>query len=550
MDGGVFGAARGRIAADAAECVAAFEAAAGDLGRLQAEVGEIGARLAALCDFLGRQEGEADPVAGLRAEARALGSAMRGWVGRKAGAAVGPRLAEGMRAVDLIAREAQMLLAVASLTRVVASEAEDGGFEDYVRGLRDLAAAVSDKSLATRAGLGLAEAEVLRCVGVMADAVAVIDGLAARLGRAAEEVAALTAQVGQDRAALMQAAAGFPAAAGRETRGLIGCIQFSDILSQRLDHAGRILAMKGAGAAALAGAQMQAAVADGRAVLATALAGLEGLIRVGRAVLAVFDGHGGPDAARILLDRRQGELAQVEVASGAARGAAQLAATVSEAMQARLTEGLAATLALDRATHAINLSALNAAFLAARGSQSRGAMKVLSDAVRESAALCSESSAGCRRALEACVTVFDTGGSEAIRARADALQLALDGTRDGLVTARQAAQELAALQAAAAEALNRFVTAAGSGRAALIRMEAVVESLATTAAELASGSHGEISAELEAAARAIYTMEQEREVHRACLSGAVPAGVSGAIPARVEARARHADEAALAAILF
>lgn len=543
MDGGTFfGAARGRIGADAADCVAAFAAVADRLGSLRAAVTGIEGQLAALVVFLTRQAEAEDPAARLLIEARALAQAMGDWADPAAGGRVGHRLTTALGRIDRIAREAQMLLAVASLTRVVAAEGADHDFEDYVRSLRDLAATIAEESQNTRGGLAATEVEVTRSRAAMAGAREVIDGLALRLGQSGAAGSALAKQVAEDRSRLQVAASTFPVEAGRETRGLIACMQFSDILSQRLDHAERILGLEGGEGAALAVAQLQAVVADGRAVTETAEAALAALIRSGGAALTVFEAGSGKGAVEALLDRRQAELAQVEAASGAARRAGMLAAEMSAAIEARLGDGLAATQKLDRATYAINLSALNATLLAARGNRSRGAMKVLSDAVRESAALCSESSAACRAALEDCVAACHAGQIEAIRARGEAFGAALDGARAGLASARQDSRELATLEEGAQAALKGLMAAAGAGQAALRRLAEVTASLEATAEELAGACAAEVPPDVAAAAMALYTMEREREVHRACL-GAVP------VPPR-PAVARAVGQVDLDGVLF
>lgn len=521
MDGSFFSGARGSIVADMSDCVAAFDALGGELGSVRQAVVDIGGQLSALAAFLAEKQAEDDPLAQLLVEARSLSALLEEWSDPTRAPTIGKSLSDGIRHLDLIERETRMLLSVAALTRVVSADGSQSDLEDYVQSLRDMAERIAEGSLATRAGLRSTLQEMQRSLAAIVAARQAIDGIATRVQGGDAGMAELAARMAENAQRQRALAEAFPLAAARNTSGLVGCIQFSDILSQRLDHAQTMLARSADGAggnwlADLAATQIAAAAGDGGDVLDLAGRALEALRQEGRRALEAFTGQDGRGVAEALLARRRAELARVEEASDSARLASRLVADLCSGLEARLSKGLVSTIALDRATYAINLSALNATLLSARQSQSREPLKVLSGAVRESAAVCAENSRGCRAAIESCATSVRDSRMDRIRGGADAFQLALDRARAGLVAADADVERLAEMRDAAKQALVRLIAATEAGQRALNRVAEAMSSISATGTSLWAGTlrRSDIREESLDEIASLYTMQRERDVHR------------------------------------
>lgn len=523
MDGSYFGAVRGSISGHMADCVSAFDSLSGELGSVRSALVDIGGQLTGLVAFLAPAEADNDPIARLLSAARALSVALSGWSDPTTESNILPALSKGIRHLDLIEREARMLLSVAALTRVVSADGRLSDLEDYVRSLRDMAGKIAEESLATRAGLRQTQQEFQRSSAAILAARRAIDGVSLRIAEGDAVMRKLADTLAEDSARLRRTAEAFPMAAARGTAGLIACIQFSDILAQRLDHVQQILGLsQEAGSAGAAGlvdlavAQIDACGTDAEEVLDRAASALSGLLKDGQSALHAFTGQGGRGAAEALNERRRAELSRLETVSDSARDASLLATDLAGGMENRLSDGLRSTASLDRATYEINLSALNATLLSARQSQSREALKVLSGAVRESAAVCAENSRSCRTAIEGCANEVRDGRIDRIREGAEAFRLALDSARAGLEQAREEARQLAGMRDTAQQALTRLIDATEGGQAALMQVERAVEAIRETGGALVAtdGATRMIPPELLSRAEALYTMEREREVHR------------------------------------
>lgn len=243
MDGTYFGVVHGSISGNVAECLAAFDSLAGELGSVRAALVDIGGQLTALIAFLSSQDSEDDLAQHILSTARDLSEALAGWCDPQQADGMLPGLAAGLRHLDQIEREARILLSVASLTRVVSADGRLSDLEDYVQSLRDMAGKIADECVATRNGLRQTQQEYHKSGHAILAAREAIEDVAERIDSGDTMTRALAANLAEETARLRQTAEGFPVAAARGTAGLIGCIQFSDILSQRLDHVQQILAL-------------------------------------------------------------------------------------------------------------------------------------------------------------------------------------------------------------------------------------------------------------------------------------------------------------------
>lgn len=524
-------------------CVTAFAGLTANLSAVRESSAEISARLAGFHDLLHTRSAEDDVFAQLAAQVSALQqalsrSATAGFPGQDGG-----ELQLALRHLGTIGRETKMLMAIASLTRVVAAEHNDADLEDYVENLRDLALRIAQGTGTTQDALDQSLREVRAGRAAIRSAASVVEVLFRELAGGAAQRALLAADLAATGQRLSHVAETFPQATRSGLNGLIGAIQFADNLDQRLSHVA-ILMSRAQGredaVQRLARAQLSAAAEDLSQVLSQTEAALASLDSLGTDALELFSA-GDAGSAEGFFDRRKADLLRVEAVSAEAGLACQGAVDTSARVLGRIGTVTGQIVSLDEDTYAIGLSALNAMLLTGRGGRSRVSLKVLSDAVRASATVCADACIASRDALTALGQSEAAAALERIEADFRRFRGSILATRSELDRATQEHVEMQALREGASKALAQLVAATRAGAAAAARLRGSIEALGSALPDTWQGEAAPPSADALADLVGLYTMTREREVH-AALCGAMPSGS----PASTEA-VRQAD---LADILF
>lgn len=510
-----FDTAGERLRQVSATCISAFADVTANLAAVRSANAEISAQLGGLHRLLdANPAGDdhflllADRVSSLRDALQH--SARTGFPGQEGG-----ELQTALRHLGTIGRETKMLMAIASLTRVVAAEHNDADLEDYVENLRDLALRIAQGSATTQDALDQSLREVRAGRAAIRSAATAVDHMFRELSDGAAQRARLAADLATTAHRLSQVAASFPDAARAGLNTLIEAIQFADNLGQRLSHIPPMMDRaqgREQAVGQLARAQLLAAAEDLSQVLSRTGGALSLLDSLASAALDLFSAEGSGSAEGFFL-RRRSDLAQVEAVAAEAGLACQGAVDTSARVLGRIATATGQIVALDEDTYAIGLSALNAMLLTGRGGRSRVSLKVLSDAVRASANLCADACTASREALTALGQSDASAALDRIQADFAQFTASILATRSELDRAGQEQAEMEVLRSQASAAFARLVAATRAGAAATAKLRDTVTDLGTALPDAGFGNTAAPSGERLSDLMALYTMAREREVH-------------------------------------
>lgn len=508
-------------------CGAAFASLATRLGDVQRGVGGLLRQTSDLAALLSEDAASADPTEAARATARTL----IGLLGADAPGATSHRAvaAEAREALGEIDRETRALGAVASLTDITARSLNAPGLDDYTRTLRGFIGSLAGDAMALDEGVCAVSRSRLQArdaaetaLSALSQALAALDDGGPTANAAAREQATLRARL----AAEARAAAD---AARRETKALIAGVQFADEFAQRLEHIETIRRDGGPGTAALASAQIAALAEDAEAVCDAASGALDRLEALGASLRAAFgEAEGeGPVAAAVHARRKALEAARSREAEMSA--ALDLVASSADAIRLSISAAEERFAGLGRSAAAIKLAAINATLLTARSGSARAALGVLAEAVRDSAVVADRQSGACRRAIARLSDGFDADKVAATVAAAAAFRAAMADCAQALDSTGEALSKLALMRDGAADAAATLVEA-------VRRCQSSVDSVRRTQDDLRAmddASGGAAPGDLSRLDRfeSIYTMEREREVHRAVTGAPAASPVAAPVAA-------------------
>lgn len=417
-----------------------------------------------------------------------------------------------------LARQARQLSAVSSITLVSARSAGTEGLDDYVATQRRMIDDLSEAIEQVDHGLGLIRGSHARVLNDVATATVRVETAIGRLNtmRADGETGAADLAALKGRIAAL--AERLDAAARHETGALVTAVQFSDALSQRLEHVMAILAAapaRGPVLESLAAAQIDALTQDAGTVL-TELSGVLGrLAEVGAGAADALRSHEGMQA-EALLSNRHNDLAEGRALQALVMPSLEAAQIGADAIRQQIVQARARYDRLGETADGVNLSAINATLLTARGRSTQAAMAVLSESVRASARECDIQSNTCRRAMEDLDHAVNEAGFPALADTAEVMREALEACARGLAAAEGDLTRLAAMRDEVSDAAHSLVAAIGAGRTALAKVTPAIAQLRGSSAGLGGDARpGPQDAETLAAIADLYTMPREREVHAA-----------------------------------
>jgi hypothetical protein len=526
----------------------AFAQVAGLLSDVRNVVASLGDRLRDLDEVVADQRGSALVLGGIEASALELREALNNAL-RVADADRVQRASENaLNALEEIGKRTGELRAVSTLTLVTARSLHVEVFDDYVRNLRSLVAALSDEARQLRDGV-LALSDRRRCASRhYAEAVRSLTGVTGVLEAVAAERARTDRIFLASLARISALAETLPSVAGAETTSLVSAMQFADSVAQRLDHIGQIMARQaasGPSAGALAGAQLRALVADIRTTALgierslgkiAAMAGDAGQVLTGDR----SSEGGGPATSAIVLGRRI--LEQTASGTAGALAAIERAARESGDLEVLAREASDRFSRVTTATEVIHLAAINAALLARRDDGQERALTVLSVEVQQQATACSRVSRSCSEAVALLSNQDDLDAFAAVTSEAETFRRLVADTSAAVDAAGRALERIGALGDAAIDALDLLTASVNAAHTALGAIVGAVSGLAALADRLPDRPSPDSGPLLDI--MDLYTMEEERAVHRHLFGIESPSGMSSA-PAKATA---HDDP--LAAILF
>jgi len=499
-----------------AQCVSAFAGLGERLGEVRQGLEGVGTQVSGLAGLLEGLGTGADTGDSISAACLELGTTLNETQAALAHPDVTRAMRTAIEALDSIDRQAKHLTAVSSITCVTARSTGAEALGDYVISLRQMTDDLAHAVRGLHQGLGAIHGAHTTVLGDIAAAERCVRAAMGRIERPG--ASALPAEA--DRGALQErfetGATTLAEAARRDTAALITAMQFSDSLAQRLEHVEQIIASSAGrerAARALAAAQITSLAEDASATLDDLADVLARLSDAGASAAEAVSAREGLQVEAILHARRtdlaEGTALQalvVPALNEAQAGADRIGQQIDHARQGyeRLTE----------TAIGVNLSAINATLLTARGGAARAAMAVLSESVRGSARDCADHTGQCRGAMEVLENAVKDARFPVVSAAAQTLRMAIESCAEALGAAEGDLERLATMREKAVTAARALIGAIVAGEASIARVVPAIEKLHEAARALAASpapDAGELSAlnDLET----LYTMTCERDVH-------------------------------------
>lgn len=504
------------IEANRVACIEGFSGLAEQASSLRGALATATKQVAELSAMLQTLGAGMDTRAAITSACTELDGALR-----KAGAALREKTVQqamraALEALTALARQARHLSAVSAITLVTARSAGTEGLDDYVATLRrmigELSSAVSDLN----GGLGLISGSHAGVLDDIAGAEASVTAAVTRLNALHADGERGTADHIALQGRIAALAEQLDTTAKRETGALITAIQFSDSLSQRLEHVTAMIdaaPVHGPVLESLAAAQIEALAADADVVLADLGGVLSRLADTGASAADALQSREGMQAEALLNDRRN-DLAEGQALQALVVPSLDAAQTGADAIRQQITQARARYDRLGETANGVNLSAINATLLTARGRATQAAMAVLSESVRTSARECDSQSKACRRAMENLDKAVSEAGFPALAEAAEAMRGALDAGASGLAAAEADLARLAVMREEVSDAAMTLVAGVEAGRSALEDVGPAIAQLRESAVGLGGGARpGPDDSVALAEMAELYTMPREREVH-------------------------------------
>ena len=519
----------------------AFSVVAELLAEVRAALADLCGRLQNLDRVLADQGGNASLLDAVDAAAATVLAVVDDASAHATPERIGSAVALALSSLDDLGTCTREIDAVATLTRVTSRSLNMTSFDDYVLSLRGIVEEMrADSGRLSQTVLAL-QSRRIRAVELFDRAQADLRQVTSMLAAVAGERAEIERLLLQSLEEVAATAVRLPSATAAEIEVLMRAIQFSDALSQRLDHIARLLDLQGkpGSTGPLARAQIEALVGETREIAGAAVNSLDRIGRladdVGRIMGSESDSPArqalllGQDILSRIAGRTQSVLAAIEGAEGESGALCTSAAEAAE----RFASVMAAT-------QAMHVHAVNAALLARRGAGQQGAMNVLSVEVQRKAAQCAGLAKKCHGAISQLSLPEDLAAFSGVGEGVRAYRSSIGQTSAAVEAAETASAELQVLRKATVAALERLSGAAGVALKAIEAIYASADDLASLARNLPRDIAGDADPLLDV--MDIYSMEAERIVHRRVFG--LPENTMAEMPAAA------AEDDLLASIMF
>lgn len=525
----------------AAASVAAFAKVTDGLSAIREVHGAIGGDLEAFATLVAEGGSGAGELQALEQAIRDMAEALAEAGDASARAASRVHLRTARDYLDQISGQGVALSAVASLSRTTAASLGISSLGAYLRDLTAAAGAIGDAATRVNHGLEAVTGRQSAAEGSHDRAREAIERLAprcaerlVRLETLAQEEAGVARAIGQQ--------AGTLAHDGRAMlKVFVTAMQFSDRLTQRLDHIRGMLDHGTGCTRRLASAQLTSCAADARRVAGEVRTAMRALADHGRRGAALFASGQIAEAidAGLALRRETAgivlsDVARVREAIERADAEADFIETTTRAAQQDFA-------ALEASAKRVGIASINAMLLSARAGDTRGPLSVLAQEVRQVATRCLAAVGGSEASLNALVGDRENAretlreGHAAIDARVSAFAAVTEAEHARLARINE-------LRDSATGRADLLVERAGAVEAAMDAVEVTGSALSALAETLAAGA-GTQAPDFAVLARVwdSYTMDEERQVHAAVFSEA---------PAAAEAPKAASGAAGLDDVLF
>lgn len=426
------------------------------------------------------------------------------------------RLAQARKArsvLEALRSRSVALRAISSLSKLTARSMGSDRFDGYTENLDQKSSDLGETAERVRRTLGSVTDHISSAGQAAKEAMRALDILLKAIAEQPDAPPPPPGVHGGETQALAAAASALQDRLRAELNGLVSLMQFSDSYRQRMEHVEALAAQ--APLAAIARAQIEALADDTEAAIAETGTRIAQLTELAREAAGHFRDDGmAADALRrakvnhAALDTAVRQAASVSRAANVVREGAEV---LHHSMQVART----ALSSLQDQSEDIGLSAINSLLLARGDELTSKTMSNLASAVGEHARRTSAELAECKRLMERLTEGSDTIASSIVT-HANALDSILANAQRDLeaedVRARnRRAGETSALQSV--QDLERTLT---NARQAIDALRAVPALLRHRAGGLTASDTAPDPAAAEAA-RKVYTMQRERDVHDAVM---------------------------------
>lgn len=424
--------------------------------------------------------------------------------------------------LHVVIRISQSLSAISKLTRTTAASHAITALNGYTQQLSLVAAEIrnraeevsdhteelADRMNAMKKQIGNAQEVVFALVQVANTAIADGSEIARDSGRAAQTIQA-------NAQALTESIKD-------KFKRFVSAIQFSDRLSQRLEHLTLILSHEDPYAQRLSAAQARDIAEHLREKSNDIRDLLDGLGDLGRSGMEIFVSSEIANEAERILEARSAIIGTIAQKVDRAR---QVLDSVRDdvAVGKRLVvEASVAFESLETSSKTVGHASMNSTLLAARSGVARGPLATLSVAVRECASQCLAAVGGSKLSLNAFFARLADGMEDLLEA-GDRLEVSLGKVKEAVAKGNGRLDRLNALRIDARERADRILGLLAEAAASNVAMGSIAEQL-DLLAEAVDGPQPEVAPDPDLLARIwdLYTMDDERVVHAKMFAGELP----------------------------
>jgi hypothetical protein len=414
--------------------------------------------------------------------------------------------------LDALRSRSVALRAIASLSKLTARSMGSDRFEDYTENLSRKSSDLGETATRVKETLGSVTDHIASAGTAAQDAIASLDILLEAVANQAQPPVP-TGSGSDDVRALAEAAIAIRDKLKADVNGLVSLMQFSDAYAQRMEH---IETLAGQPAlSAITRAQLGALAADTREAIAETQDRIARLSALAREAAGQFREDGmAADALRRASMHHAALDTAVRQAASVSR-AANVVREGAEVLQGSMHVAREALAALQDQSEDIGLSAINSLLLARGDERTSKAMSNLAAAVGEHARSTSAELDECKRLMERLTEGSETMASSIVT-QAEALETILSAASRDLQAENIRAEGRRAGESSALEAVGELERALNDATEAIAALRPVPLELEARMADHDAAADLPDRAAADAA-RTIYTMQRERDVHDAVL---------------------------------
>ncbi|WP_158964463.1 hypothetical protein [Chachezhania sediminis] len=515
--------ARPRLPEPASDGAAIFERLGESLGRVRELHMHTATDLAAFVDLtLQGEKTGTEPLLELQARLQAMQAAIEGQNRSITPAEERRLILAAEKPLRLLSGNGRLLAAVCTMTRTISASFAIGELDAYVLSLDRIAKSITESSADVSENIDNWKLKDLGAQESCRAAGAILAPLCLMLERKADGLAMHASREREASRQAQQRAQKLTRQAQDLMKQLITAIQYSDRLAQRLDHLAALQKDTDPHVRHLAGEQACSIAGDTNDIARQVSITMRDLSEIGRRGAAFFARGVVAEQIERGLNERAMTVDQVDSEIVIVQQTLQSAGKDAQAARELIDEAARQFQTLEDCSKELANAAINASLIALRTGGTRGPLTTLSSEVRQIAAQCLDAESTSRAALQQLIQ-SNLQAQEDIVAAGVALEFSVEQYRERLTSSRDDLENL-----------NAFRQQASRRASALLElMEDVgrdMEALKQSAEAL--NAHGNQMLETPltgapnrarlAAVWALYTMEEERAVHRRLFGSGEP----------------------------